>query len=322
MISVGVIGARRKRQGLGPFVVRDLRAGGAEVPCFLATSEVTRDAARRDLAERCGVEARGYLDLEAMLSAEKLDALAILSPAETHERYLNAALAAELHVLCEKPLVWGRPDLAATAARIAGAFEARGLAVWENCQWPYTLRAFEALHPGALEAPPRCFEMRLRPASRGAQMLGDAMPHALSLLQTLVPGPAPAVEEPTFSSGDPEARELTVEFLYRTRTAASRVQVQLKQADSYPREAELAIDGRRARRLVALEGYRLSFTADGRTVPVADPLGLLIADFVRELSDRCGTAASRSGEIAARMQLLEAIVATHASLGRNAGEKR
>ena len=51
---VGLIGARRRRQGLGPFVARDLVAAGASVPCFLGTSEETLEAARRELEERAG----------------------------------------------------------------------------------------------------------------------------------------------------------------------------------------------------------------------------------------------------------------------------
>ncbi len=46
---VGLIGARRKRQGLGPFVARDLRAAGVEVACLLGTSPETARAAR----EKC-----------------------------------------------------------------------------------------------------------------------------------------------------------------------------------------------------------------------------------------------------------------------------
>jgi len=114
---VGLVGARRRRQGLGPFVARDLVRAGARVPCFAATSAATRDAASGQLAATCGIEARGYTNVDEMLARERLDALAILSPAETHAAYLESALAAGLHVLCEKPLVWGRPDLAADGAR-------------------------------------------------------------------------------------------------------------------------------------------------------------------------------------------------------------
>ena len=54
---VAVIGARRARQGLGPFVARELRAAGAEVPCFLTTRPETGAQAARDLREQAGVEA-------------------------------------------------------------------------------------------------------------------------------------------------------------------------------------------------------------------------------------------------------------------------
>ena len=90
-MRVALIGARRVRQGLGPFVARDLLAAGAEVPCFLATSEQTREAAARALREQCGLEARGHLDLDAMLAREALDGLAILTPAECHAENLEAA---------------------------------------------------------------------------------------------------------------------------------------------------------------------------------------------------------------------------------------
>lgn len=306
---VGIIGARRRRQGLGPFVARDLRAAGAEIPCFLATTAETRDAAARELASSSHIEARGYLDLEAMLSAEQLDALAIPSPAETHRSYLEAACAAGLHALCEKPLIWGGAGLAATASRIARRFDAGGLLLWENCQWPYTLPAYERLYPGSTARPPERFEMYLEPTSRGRQMLADSMPHVLSLLQVLRPGPAPAIAEPRFST--PDAERMAVDFLYCAGSVASAVRVNLKCVEAAPHEAHFAVDGRPVRRLVAPEGYRLSFAAGDRTVALADPLTLLVGNFTRELQCRQGV--SRSREIAERMALLEAIVDAHAA---------
>ena len=91
---VGLVGARRRRQGLGPFVARDLVRAGACVPCFVTTSAATRDAASGQLAAICGVETRGYSNVDEMLARERLDALAILSPAETHAAYLESAAAA------------------------------------------------------------------------------------------------------------------------------------------------------------------------------------------------------------------------------------
>ncbi len=332
---IGIVGAGRRRQGLGPFVARDLAAAGAEIPGFVVTSSASRDAVTRAWAGDLGIQARGHLDLSALLRAERLDALAILSPAETHERYLAAALEAGLHVLCEKPFVWGRPELGSTARRLVLGFETRGLLLWENCQWPYTLPAFERLHPGALAQPPRRLAVRLQPGSLGAQMLGDAVPHALSLIQALLPEGTGQIERLRFKGGRPASQRLALEFRYRANDRELEVEIELLRSDRRPRQACLEIDGRRAERLVAADGYQLSFAGDGRTVPLPDPLTLLVADFVRALPlasearseakpsgvHKAGerAAASRGREIAERMELLERIVTAFAQQVRGEG---
>ena len=306
---VGIVGARRAREGLGPFVARDLVAAGAVVPCFLTRSEATRDAAGAALREAAGVEARGYTDLGAMLARERLDALAILSPADTHERYLEAAAEAGLHALCEKPLCWGAParELLARAERRVAAFCERGLLLVENCQWPWTLPAFEALHPGSLAAPPRRFEMAQEPSVRGQGSLGEALPHPISLLQALLPG-APRVRDVEFSTRDPEASELRVRFRYETHAGSCEVRSRLTHSLARPRQTSLAIDGRRALRRVSPGSYRLCFADAERSVPLADPLTRLVADFVDALRSGRKT---EPDPILQRMQVLVTIAAAY-----------
>jgi Oxidoreductase family, NAD-binding Rossmann fold len=330
---IGIVGAGRRRQGLGPFVARDLAAAGAEIAGFVVTSAASRDAVTHAWSRELGIQARGHLDFSSLLRSERLDAVAILSPAETHERYLEAALEAGLHVLCEKPFVWGRPELAATARRLALGFEKRGLLLWENCQWPYTLPAFERLHPGALAQPPRRLAVRLQPGSTGAQMLGDAVPHALSLIQALLPGGAGQIERLRFKGGRQTSRRLALEFRYRAGERELEVAIELLRSDRRPREACLEIDGRRAERLVAADGYQLSFAEGGRTVPLPDPLTLLVADFVSALrlasearseaepsgGGGAGYARAVTARIAERMELLERIVTGFAQQVRGEG---
>ena len=163
-LRVAVIGGRRRRDGLGPFVARDLAAAGAEVTALVATSPESCAEAVQQMQRFAGLEPRTYLHVERLLAEERLDALAVCSPHAAHADALERALDAGLHVLCEKPLVWG--DAAAErGARLAGAFAERGLVLFENCQWPYALPAFERLHPGSLGGPPRHFAMRLSPNS-------------------------------------------------------------------------------------------------------------------------------------------------------------
>jgi predicted dehydrogenase len=287
-----VIGARRVRQGLGPFVARHLVELGASVPCFLATRAESLPETARALG------ARGYTELGRMLADEKLDALAILSPSETHERYLAAALDAGLHVLCEKPLVWGGAGLAARARALEQAFRAAGLGLRECCQWPHTLPAYRALHPDA--GPVRSFAMRLSPASHEPRaMLGDSLPHPLSLLQALAPGPA-EIGEIRFEALGPGSLRLACEW--RTVGARVAVEIALVTRERPPREAAYAVNGRWAERRIRPDDYAFSFADGAREVPVPDPLRALLADFVKEPSQPPG------GESGERMALLERIL--------------
>jgi predicted dehydrogenase len=302
-VRVGLVGARRVRQGLGPFVARDLRAAGAEVPCFLVSHEASLEPARAQLAEVAGIDARGYVSLDAML-AERLDALAICSPHETHLHYLEAALSARLHALCEKPLVWGVDDLAGTGARLVRGFAERGLLLRENCPWHHVLPAFERLYPGALARPPLRFAMRLQPAGRGLRMLADALPHPLSLLQALAPGASPRAREVCFSDPSPDAETLELRFRYSAGDASLAVRIELERSDAHPRHVWFELDGRRADRVVAPPDYRLSLRGEGRSVALDDPLGRLVAEFVRELRTPPGARRAPATDVAERMSLL------------------
>jgi hypothetical protein len=318
---VGIIGARRHRQGLGPHVARHLRDAGAEVVCFLATRAQTLEEARRDLDATLGIRARGYLDLEEMLQSERPDALAILSPAETHRRYLDAALTAGLHVLCEKPFVWGEGDVVQAARRIVSGFESRGLVLRESCQWPYTLPAFFALHPQTQRVTPKQFVMRLSPISAGAPMIPDAVPHALSLLQAIAPVADIRMEKLRFSTRRPDAPELSIGFQYRADGHAIETEIHLIQSEAAPKEAGYAINGCSIRRLVRASDYAIFFASGARVVDVPDPLALLVRDFVGDL--RCGPGAdgaSRTRPIVQRMRLLADIAAAFG--GGTTGEPR
>ena len=308
---VAVIGARRVRQGLGPFVARDLRAAGAEVPCFLATRPESVEEAARGLRDIAGLDARGYVDLDELIAREAPDALAILSPAETHAEILEQAALAGLHVLCEKPFIWEGADAVARCREILAAFEGAERLVWENCQWPYALPAFEALHPGGLDEPPRRFEMELQPASRGRQSLADALPHPLSLLQALSPG-EPEIRDVWFSTRSEQAESMSLGFLYGVDGHDVEVEVKLSSSGKTPRRAAFCIDGRGAERLVSGADYRLSLAAADRSVPLADPLTELVADFVDALRGAShATENPRAREIAQRMQLLMDVVSAY-----------
>jgi predicted dehydrogenase len=77
----------------------------------------------RDAAAGIGLDpARGYADIASMLAAEKLredgiDAVAIMSPNDTHYPYSVAALDAGLDVICDKPISTTAAEARDLAAR-------------------------------------------------------------------------------------------------------------------------------------------------------------------------------------------------------------
>ena len=306
-IRVALIGARRVRQGLGPFVARHLVALGAEVPCFLGTRPETIAESERALG------ARGYADLAELLAREKPDALAILSPSETHERYLEAALEARVHVLCEKPLLWNGPGLARRAALLCERFAAASLLLRESCQWPYTLPAYRVLHPGV--GPPRSFAMRLSPAAHEPrQMLGDSLSHPLSLLQALG-----GVRRPRGGGralGAARARWSCASRI-APRHSPWRSEVRLRSSDRLPREAAYAVNGHWAEREIRPSDYAFRFRDGAREVDVPDPLRELLRDFLAALATRGGPDPAIPARMALLEQILEALPAVERAGARD-----
>ena len=294
---IALIGARRVRQGLGPYVARHLVELGAEVPCFLGTRPESIAESERALG------ARGYTDLHELLAEEKPDALAILSPSETHERYLEAALEAGVHVLCDKPLLWSGPGLARRAVRLVERFAAAGLLLRENCQWPYTLAAYRSLHPDS--GPLTSFAMRLSPASRDPrQMLGDALSHPLSLLQALTGAAEARAEKIELAAGP---GEVLLRFSYRFAATSVACEITLRSSGRGPREAAYAVNGRWAERRIRPTDYTFAFTDGEREVPAPDPLRELLREALASLPTR-GATVPPDPAIPARMALLEQIL--------------
>ena len=145
-------------------------------------------------------------------------------------------------------------------------------------------------------------------ASRGVQMLGDSLPHVLSLAQALLPASERRIAGLRFGGEGREAIDVGLRVVAGER--ALDVEVSLRRSDRHPREASLAIDDRCAQRMVSGDDYRLSFADGERSVQLPDPLEQIVADFVRALpgpGERA--AAGRAGEIVERMALLEEILA-------------
>jgi predicted dehydrogenase len=260
-------------QGTGEFIARWFDVLGCRVDAIAGTSDATVAEAVHGLRERHGIACRGYTSVESLLAAESPDALAICSPAECHRAHLELALDAGCHVFCEKPLLWPSDSTSA----LVHAFAARGLALEVNAQWPWTLEAFERLHPGVLGRADR-FEMGLAPVSRGMNMVADAGPHFLSLLRAIAgPGTLGAIRVRSAS-----AERLDLSASYDGSRRRLEAQFHLERCEKPPRPAYYAVNGQVASRRIE-PPYEIWFEAPGssRRVALEDPTRHAVADFVR-----------------------------------------
>jgi len=279
-LRVGIVGAGRTRQGLGPFLARWFEKSGAHIHGVSGRDPVRNRDAAVSMAEQLGHDVLPFDDAHTL--ARNVDALVVACPVEGHLAGLDAALAAGVPCLSEKPFVpWRDAELGLQRVR---AFRERGLLLAENCQWPFALPALDELHPQVRRSPVRTLSMRLSPAWPGHVMVEDSLSHVLSLLQALVPLPQDArVVDVRETDGGDAATENVVRFSVLGGTEDVAVALHLQCCPQQPRPAWFAVDGERLDRELG-EDYAISFrSADGRAVNVQDPLDALVYGFVANL---------------------------------------
>ncbi len=278
-MRVAVIGARRARTGTGAYLARFLVEEGAEVVALLGTSEASAHEAAQQLASATGHRAAALWQEDALGDVD-LDALVIATPDTTHDHWIHRGLEARLHILCEKPLVWGRGDPAEGARIIVARAGEQQRVLRVATQWPFTLPTYETLFPG-VSATATSFFMRLSPTAGGRDMFRVSLSHPLSLLAAVAPDIDARVVDPevTFADGGREGR---LQFVYRSAERELDCTVHLVQQADQPREAAYGFDDHIAHRLVDLDDYSMALEGGGHRVPMPDPMRLLVRSFLQD----------------------------------------
>ena len=303
---IGIVGAGRTRQGLGPFLAKWFEHAGARITGISGRDVArTRDAAVA-MSEQLGHAVAPYDN--AVELATSVDALVVACPVPGHLAGMDAALAAGIACLCEKPLV-AEGDAELGLQRVA-AFRAANLLLAENCQWPFALTALDSLQPSWRQQPVHSLAMRLSPASPGRVMVEDSLSHVLSLLQAVVALPADAeLLSVVQSNAAPDAIANVVRLQIAGGTERVTVELHLECCPQQPRPAWFAINGMRLDRQLGAN-YAISFANErGVTVNVQDPLDRLVYGFVRNLKDNQSERTNALDAIALRIRLFRDVLA-------------
>ena len=305
-LRIGVVGAGRSRNGLGPFLAQAFEREGAIVTGVAGRDEARAEANALELAGRLGHPVAPYAD-ERALSRSGIDVLVIASPTNAHAVGLDAALDAGLACFCEKPIV-DLPHVDAAIGTLA-RFADAGILVTENSQWPYVLTVVDEIHGTVRAGKHRRLEVGLSPIDADPLLMAkESLPHLLSMawaLAALEPGQELALE----SARGVGVRDgaMAIEATFVGTHGRIDTCLHLAQCVEQPRPAWVAVDGRRIDRKIG-PGYSISFEGGGREIPVEDPLFSLVGQFVRDCRvapsaarDRRRAEAARA--VAARLRL-------------------
>lgn len=151
-------------------------------------------AADPDTARAAGLAPAAYPDLVALLAATRPDVLHLCTPTATHGPLVRLALAQGVHAFAEKPLA---TDLTETRALVDAAATA-GIRLCPVHQYAFQSCVETILRDRDRIGDPVLVELAFfsagaegQPAAALPGIAADILPHPLSILQRLFPGPLP-----------------------------------------------------------------------------------------------------------------------------------
>ena len=310
-LRVAVVGARRTVMGTGGFLARQAHAAGAEIVAIVCSNYDSARAASEELLVD-GIRPEVYAEEEDMLAEMNPDVVIIASPTNTHIDWIQQCLDSQVHVFCEKPL---SESSAKHCDDLIRAFSANELLISENCQWPFTLDAWQTLHPRGDITTARKFSMLLSPKLRGKHRWQDILSHPLSLIQKISPGPA-HIEKVAYAEHSSDSLDSALRFEYCTHSRALECEIILEDMGALPPPAEYSIDDKLCHRIIG-EDYQMQFAAHANepqnAVSVGDPMEQNLRQFLKRVnlitSSRASVAIDE--DLIRRQYLVEALLADY-----------
>ena len=276
MIRAVIVGAGRNRNGIGEYLAKYFHRNRGQVVAVLGTTQETSLRAASAL-EKYGITSTPYSNFDDMVDRESPDALVIASPVSTHYDYLARGLESGLHILCEKPFIWGvAGPLEKAVSHVLNRAREKRLTLAMNSQLPFALNDYEKLCGKMEQRESNRFYAALSPFGSGAEMIPDAVPHVLSLLYAVF-GEG-HVRNVRFESTTP--RDLKIEFQYVGTSGICETRIDLESQEQQPRALRFGWNGKIVDRSVDLSTYDIYFNYEGRRLKIRDPLEASVINFI------------------------------------------
>jgi len=282
-MKTAIIGAGRNKSGIGEYIGKYFQKNGGTVISVLGTTEETARKASSILTQY-GINAACYTDFSCMMKRERPNSVVIASPARTHYEYLINCVKEGVHIFCEKPFVWQDDsdiNITSLLENIFETAESNDLKIAMNSQWPFSLPYYEQLCGPVHSQKIDTFFIRLSPVVSGKQMILESVPHALSILYTVL--------------GDGQIGNLSIRgdkekiittFHYIFTSGYCEVMIKLVRTILPPRSFSYGFNGKIIHRVLDLDTYDIFFKCSDKILKIRDPLELSVQDFISAVKEK------------------------------------
>lgn len=269
-LNIAIIGTK----GIGKFHAREFKLAGCNIVSILTTSKKTAESSLNLLNKEFNISPRPYWNINEMLKKEKIGAVSICAPQETHKELIKICLKNGLHVLCEKPLISPKRNLFNETKEILSFAQNKNRLLSVNTQ-------MAALIPLPYPDKVTSFSVYTEPGTKGKDMLLDHGPHVNSMLIKLIPQGKASDIKIIKKTQD----EIIIQFNYISNTQTCSVKYNFKFKVDRPRDIKFSINNREYSREIG-ENYSQFIVSDGKKKPIEDPLKTSIQMFVDAILNR------------------------------------
>jgi hypothetical protein len=294
--KIAILGAGN----IGKYHVREFMGLGADVVAILGSTKESSIKTAQILKEKFNVKVTPYYALEELLKKEQLNAVSICTPPEMHENQIESCLMANLHVMCEKPLIQSNGNNYEIAKKLFNLADNKNKILTINTQWASIINYLGQYDE--LKNPKR-ISIHMEPGKKGIEMLRDHLPHTNSILTRIIPnGKAEEIDFPLKTD-----KAITIRFKYKKEGKICDVIYDFKFKKDRPRQIIFSLNKKTFRREIG-KGYEQRFVCnDGSRFEIKDPLTISIDKFLRA-SEGIGTTLINKKEILENIVLGEEII--------------
>ncbi len=288
-----IIGARRKREGTGFFLINFFLEYGCELVAVLGTSKRSNKKTAENIKNKYNINVKTYLSFSNLLKYSNPNIIVISSPKETHYKFIIKSIRSTKHVFCEKPLFWKNQEYNINYyienIKYIKKINKKSLIHISN-QWPYTIDSFINIvqEKKSKFKINKYFEFMLTSKNKNKinyiDSLIESLPHFISIIEKINGiGMFSQIKYTLLKSKN--FSKLIVTSNFYNKFCNIKTKFIIAYSNQYPRPAYISIDSNKVERIVEdQKNYNINFKFKNKYFPIQDPMLNSVSNFLNKLN--------------------------------------